>query len=439
VKYMNSPESTIFDKKCELYGIYLAKQSITKQDRVYLVEGYTDVISMYQAGIENVVASSGTALTQQQIKLVKRFTKNIVVLYDGDSAGIKASVRGVDMLLQEGMNVKICLLPEDEDPDSFARTHDTTELRRYLEENEKDFITFKAGLLKETTSDPVKKAELIRELTQSIAFMPDAITRDVYIQACAEKLGMNVATLVREVARRREEWIEQQRQERERQKQERERQAQNSNTTGSAPEAGTDEPEKVAPETAKPAPVPAATTPFKEAEKQIIRMVVRYGEQLLPDFVGDDGKPLSVTDYVSMALEHDELALQYPLYARILQEAVAHQHDEGFKAAHYFVTHPDPEVSQACADMVGSRYQLSKIFTERQATVSEEDRLEELLPQAINSYKYENVSLRLKEVKRQLQDPLVMADDKKCNEVIQAYTRLQQLQQQLAKELGRVM
>lgn len=205
MKYVNSPESEIYHKSNELYGIYFAKQAIVKQDRCFLVEGYTDVISMHQSGIENVVASSGTALTSGQIRMIHRFTNNMTVLYDGDAAGIKASIRGIDMLLEEGMNVKVCLLPDGDDPDSFARKHNATEFQAFIQENETDFIRFKTNLLLEDAGkDPIKRAELIGNLVQSISIIPEAIVRDVYIKECAQLLHVEDKLLVSEVAKRRE-------------------------------------------------------------------------------------------------------------------------------------------------------------------------------------------------------------------------------------------
>ena len=205
MKYVNSPESAIYHKSNELYGIYFAKQAIVKQDRCFLVEGYTDVISMHQSGIENVVASSGTALTPGQIRLIHRFTNNMTVLYDGDAAGIKASIRGIDMLLEEGMNIKVCLLPDGDDPDSFARKHNSTEFQQFIQEHETDFIRFKTNLLLEDAGkDPIKRAELIGNLVQSISVIPEAIVRDVYIKECAQLLRVEDKLLVSEVAKRRE-------------------------------------------------------------------------------------------------------------------------------------------------------------------------------------------------------------------------------------------
>ena len=199
-KYLNSPESEIYHKSNVLYGIFHAKQSIIQQDKCYLVEGYTDVISMHQAGVENVVASSGTSLTVDQIKLIKRFTSNITILYDGDPAGIKASLRGIDLILEEGMNVRVILLPEPEDPDSFARTHSTSELNDYLHAHETDFIHFKTNLLvKEVENDPIKKAQAISEIVRSIGIVPDAIARLLFLRECSKLLDVSESILQQEV------------------------------------------------------------------------------------------------------------------------------------------------------------------------------------------------------------------------------------------------
>ena len=220
MKYVNSPESEIYHKSKELYGIYFAKQSIIRQDRCFLVEGYTDVISMHQSGIENVVASSGTALTSDQIRLIHRFTNNITVLYDGDGAGIKASIRGIDMLLEEGMNIKVCLLPDGEDPDSFARKHNATEYQAYINNNEVDFIRFKTNLLmEEAGKDPIKRAELISSIVKSISVIPDSIVRSVYIRECSQLLKMDEKILVEATAKLIEQAAESKEKEEERKRQ----------------------------------------------------------------------------------------------------------------------------------------------------------------------------------------------------------------------------
>lgn len=264
VKYVNSPESEIYHKSNELYGIYFAKQAIVKQDRCFLVEGYTDVISMHQSGVENVVASSGTALTTQQIKMIHRFTNNMTVLYDGDAAGIKASIRGIDMLLEEGMNIKVCLLPDGDDPDSFARKHNATEFQAFINEHETDFIRFKTNLLlKDAGRDPIKRAELISNLVQSISVIPEAIVRDVYIKECAQLLHVEDRLLVNEVAKRREKQTEQQA---ERIERERRAAAARANTPAgnSATAPNNDMPQSAANVPTGDIPAPAADSPTQE-------------------------------------------------------------------------------------------------------------------------------------------------------------------------------
>ena len=327
VKYVNSPESEIYHKSSELYGIYFAKQAIVKQDRCFLVEGYTDVISMHQSGVENVVASSGTALTPGQIKLIHRFTNNITVLYDGDVAGIKASLRGIDMLLEEGMNIKVCLLPDGEDPDSFARKHNATEFQKFIQDNETDFIRFKTNLLLEDAGkDPIKRAELIGNLVQSISIIPEAIVRDVYIKECSQLLRIEDKLLVSEVAKRRETQAE-------KQAEQRNRETRKNNAARDAAQAPLPDgmqppyPEDMPPypmdgempDGGAPLPLEAAEyvsyipqegkegQEFYKYERLILQMVVRYGEKILCNVPDEEGKeiPITVTEYIVNDLKED--------------------------------------------------------------------------------------------------------------------------------------
>ena len=340
VKYVNSPESEIYHKSSELYGIYFAKQAIVKQDRCFLVEGYTDVISMHQSGVENVVASSGTALTPGQIKLIHRFTNNITVLYDGDVAGIKASLRGIDMLLEEGMNIKVCLLPDGEDPDSFARKHNATEFQKFIQDNETDFIRFKTNLLLEDAGkDPIKRAELIGNLVQSISIIPEAIVRDVYIKECSQLLRIEDKLLVSEVAKRRETQAE-------KQAEQRNRETRKNNAARDAAQAPLpDGMQPPYPEDMPPYPMdgemPDGSAPlppeaaeyvsyipqegkegqeFYKYERLILQMVVRYGEKVLCNVPDEEGKeiPITVTEYVVNDLKEDELAFHNPLHRQML-------------------------------------------------------------------------------------------------------------------------
>lgn len=374
VKYVNSPESEIYHKSNELYGIYFAKQAIVKQDRCFLVEGYTDVISMHQSGIENVVASSGTALTSGQIRMIHRFTNNMTVLYDGDAAGIKASIRGIDMLLEEGMNVKVCLLPDGDDPDSFARKHNATEFQAFIQENETDFIRFKTNLLLEDAGkDPIKRAELIGNLVQSISIIPEAIVRDVYIKECAQLLHVEDKLLVSEVAKRREKQAEQQaeRAERERRSANAARANAETGVNGSHTAATNPDAQQAGyPSQSLPAGLPSETPPpfppeeeyvsfipqegkegqeFYKYERLILKMVVLYGERVMCNVTNEEGQetPITVTEYIVNDLKEDELAFHNPLHRQILTEAAERIHNEGFTAERYFVAASRPRHQQA--------------------------------------------------------------------------------------------
>ena len=457
VKYVNSPESEIYHKSNELYGIYFAKQAIVKQDRCFLVEGYTDVISMHQSGVENVVASSGTALTPGQIKLIHRFTNNITVLYDGDVAGIKASLRGIDMLLEEGMNIKVCLLPDGEDPDSFARKHNATEFQKFIQDNETDFIRFKTNLLLEDAGkDPIKRAELIGNLVQSISIIPEAIVRDVYIKECSQLLHVEDKLLVSEVAKRREAQAEKQVEQRNRER--RNANAARENTQAPLPD-GMQPPY---PEDMPPYPIEGETpdngAPFSQQanyisyipqegkegqefykyERLILQMVVRYGEKVMCNVPDEEGNetPVTVTEYVVNDLKDDELAFHNPLHRQMLAEAAEHIHNEGFTAERYFLSHPDQIISKLSTELIADRYQLSKYHSKAQKLVTDEERLFELVPTLMINFKYAIVNEELKHMMSALQDPAVANDNEKCNALMQRYSELRSVQSVMAKRLG---
>ena len=446
VKYVNSPESEIYHKSNELYGIYFAKQAIVKQDRCFLVEGYTDVISMHQSGVENVVASSGTALTPGQIRMIHRFTNNITVLYDGDMAGIKASIRGIDMLLEEGMNIKVCLLPDGDDPDSFARKHSSTEFQTFIKEHETDFIRFKTNLLIEDAGkDPIKRAELIGNLVQSISVIPEAIVRDVYIKECAQLLHVEDKLLVSEVARRRET-----------QAKKRSEQAERERRTANAPErneatpAATGENAAESVRNAQEEPTPADTytsfipqegkegQEFYKLERLILQVIVRYGERVMCKVEDDEGNeyPITVTEYVVNDLKEDDLSFHNPLHRRMLSEAAEHLRDEGFVAERYFLSHPDPEISRLSVDLINVRYQLSKYHSKLQKIVTDEERLYELVPTLMINFKYAIVTEELKHMLRALQDPETIRDNAKCDQLMRRYNDMRQVQSMMAKRLG---
>ncbi|MDE5710103.1 MAG: DNA primase [Bacteroides sp.] len=457
VKYVNSPESEIYHKSNELYGIYFAKQAIVKQDRCFLVEGYTDVISMHQSGIENVVASSGTALTSGQIRMIHRFTNNMTVLYDGDAAGIKASIRGIDMLLEEGMNIKVCLLPDGDDPDSFARKHNATEFQAFIQEHETDFIRFKTNLLLEDAGkDPIKRAELIGNLVQSISVIPEAIVRDVYVKECAQLLHVEDKLLVSEVAKRREKQAEQQAE-----RAERERRAANAaranaeaglhNGSAIVPQAGTDVPLTAGLATATPpSPLPEEAyvsfipqegkegQEFYKYERLILQMVVRHGEKVMCNVTNEEGEemPLTVTEYIVNDLKEDDLAFHNPLHRQILAEAAEHIHQEGFIAERYFIAHPDPVISKLCVELISNRYQLSKYHSKNQKIVADEERLYELVPMLTINFKYAIVSEELKHIMFALQDPAVTNDETQCNSIMKRYSELREVKSIMAKRLG---
>ena len=457
MKYVNSPESEIYHKSNELYGIYFAKQAIVKQDRCFLVEGYTDVISMHQSGVENVVASSGTALTAGQIRMIHRFTNNMTVLYDGDAAGIKASIRGIDMLLEEGMNIKVCLLPDGDDPDSFARKHNSTEFQEFIQKHETDFIRFKTNLLLEDAGkDPIKRAELIGNLVQSISVIPEAIVRDVYIKECAQLLHVEDKLLVSEVAKRREMQAEKQAERIERER--RAAYAARANAqagitggtaAGAPPESIPPLPEASPAQGAAPFPLNNDYVSFIPQEKKegrefykyerlILQMIVRYGERVMCKVTDDDGKeiPITVTEYVVSDLQEDELTFHNPLHRQILSEAAERIHNEGFVAERYFLAHPDPNISRLSVELVSNRYQLSKYHSKGQKIVTDEERLYELVPILMINFKYAIVSEELKHIMSALQDPAVANDETRCNDAMKRYSEMQKVQSLMAKRLG---
>ncbi len=442
MKYVNSPESEIYHKSNELYGIFFAKQSIVKQDRCFLVEGYTDVISMHQSGIENVVASSGTSLTPGQIRLIHRFTNNITVLYDGDMAGIKASIRGIDMLLEEGMNIKVCLLPDGDDPDSFARKHNATEFQDFIQKNESDFIRFKTNLLmEEAGKDPIKRAELIADIVRSISVIPEAIVRDVYIKECGSSLHVEDKLLVSEVAKLRENQAIKQA----------ERESREKNYANAAPNGmpNTEAAQTTASENGAP-PFPeeayASFIPqegkegqeFYKYERLILQMLVRYGERVMCNVQNEDGEevPITVTEYIVNDLKEDDLAFHNPLHRQILSEAASHLHQEKFTTERYFLAHPDPTISRLCAELISNRYQLSKYHSKTQKLINDEERLYELVPMLMVNFKYAIVSEELKHMRFALQDPAIFNDNDKCNALMQRYNDMRGIQSEMAKRLG---
>ena len=452
MKYVNSPESEIYHKSKELYGIYFAKQAIVRQDRCFLVEGYTDVISMHQSGVENVVASSGTALTPEQIRLIHRFTNNITVLYDGDMAGIKASLRGIDMLLEEGMNVKICLLPDGDDPDSFARKHNATDFQAFINNHEVDFIRFKTNLLlEEAGKDPIKRASLISSIVKSIAVIPEEIVRSVYIRECSRLLDMSEKVLTEATSQMVRQNIENREKEQERKKirEERQQAIATNNVPGNQPD--TQIPEQAStPIQEIPAPVipdsyqsfiPVEGNEnkvFFQREKSLIKMIIRYGEKGMCYVENEEQEqvPYKVIEFIAASLKEDDLQFHSPLHRKILNEAVAHEKDAQFTSERFFLTHPDPEINKLAADMVSERYQLSKYHSKSQKIISDEERLYELIPRLLIDFKLSIVEEEMKHTLLALAQPEIAGNPEKAKEIMERYKTLHQTQMLMARNAG---
>ena len=446
-KYVNSPESEIYSKRRELYGIYHAKSAMVKADCVYMVEGYTDVIAMHQCGLENVVANSGTALSEEQIRLLHRFTSNITLLYDGDSAGIKASIRGIDMLLAEGMNVKVLLLPDGDDPDSFARKHSATEFQQYIANNEENFIRFKTNLLlKDTQNDPIKRAGLISDMARSIGLIPNEVIRYACLKECASILNVDEQIIQNEIKKivrqRKDEYIEQRKKEKE--------EAEKVNALNNTPQQEHIPDDGLIP----PPPFPPEEMPqemyhdnylpqtgweklpFYTKEQQLIKALVRYGEQVVCYVENEDGEetPIRVTEYISMDLAQDNLQFQNPLHRQLLAEAEANLDKPNFCAERYFLAHPDPSISRMAADLISDRYRLSK--SNEQALTKDEERLHELIPHLLIDFKLSILEEDMKQTIQQLSNPDVAKNAQKSMEVMKHYKELTDTLKEMAKRAG---
>lgn len=414
-KYVNSPDSEIYHKERELYGIYQAKKAIVKEDCVYMVEGYTDVIAMHQCGLENVVANSGTALSIYQIRLLHRFTPNIVLLYDGDEAGIHAAMRGTDMLLQEGMNVKVLLLPDGDDPDSFSRKHTAQQFKEYIEQHQTDFIEFKTDLLLKNVKDPVKRAEAINNIVRSVSVIPDPIVRATYITECSRRLDVNERTLISQTNK----YIAGDKEE-QRRIEERENRA-----NSQQPIANSQQIDNFGLHTQQ--------EQVSEVERLIIQSVIRHGEEII--FEGletDDGGTvnLNVAQYVDYDLSSDGLSFSSPLYNTILQETVEHSAEPDFKAFNYFMQHPDPAISQLAAALGIDSHQLSKSFEMKTSEASLRQRVQHL----ILDFRLDIVSQQLKRIQQQMKE--AGADMEKLRPLMDEYKEMLELRNALARQRG---
>ena len=419
-KYVNSPDSLIYSKTNELYGLFQAKQAISRADRCYLVEGQMDVISMFQSGIENVVASGGTALTKPQIRLIQRFTSNITVLYDGDAAGIHAALRGIDMFLEEGFNVKVVLLPDGEDPDSFAQSHDSTEFIQYIEEHQTDFIRFKMALLsKEAGDDPYKRAALIKDITSSIAIIPDIITRQVYIKDCSDRLHMSEKVLTTEVVNLRRKKIEEHNKAKER---EAEQAATTVEPTAESTETTATPVDLTSP--VNPTPIKAPKSALDQNFYNLMQLVVRYGER--PIQVGDT--IYSIGEIIIYTIEEDEIKAPEPVYQAIIDEFKRHCKDEGFKAEDFFKFHPDQAISALAIDMIAEKYQY--------ASFNHEGRLGELVTQFLYEIKLTVINQQIEELEQNLKEAQASGNWDRQMQLLAYQPQLLQARNDLCKLLG---
>lgn len=409
-KYVNSPDSIVYNKRRELYGLFQAKQTISKLDCCYLVEGYTDVISMYQAGVENVVASSGTALTTEQITLLHRFTNNVTMLFDGDEAGIHAALRGTDLLLSQGLNIKVLLLPDGEDPDSFARNRRAEELREYIKAHEVDFIRFKTDiLLKDCQNDPIKKEEVVKDIVNSISVIPSDTLRQIYAHECAEQMHISEAVIVKVIADRRRQTI---------------MPAQ----TG----ASSDAPASQQP--AEPAEKSAPQAAVLHDEMNLAKAIMRWGGCMLP--VGE-GQNCWVVDFITQELQMDDLEFATPICREIQQIAlgmVAEKEWELNEWENAFLQHANMEISKLAAAAVDDGLHLSQ--TQQKMQTPYEDRLWEIIPRLINEMKYRLVSDQVNEVLQSLRSPEVMANAEMRNQLLVKYRDLAGIQRAIGKVLG---
>lgn len=424
-KYVNSPDSDLFHKDHELYGIYQAKKAIAREDRVYMVEGQADVIALHQCGIENVVANSGTALSLHQIHMLHRFSSNITLIYDGDAAGIHAALRGTDMLLSEGMNLNVLLLPGGQDPDEFARSHTAADFRQYIDEHQVDFIQFKTNLMLKNERDPKKRAEAINSIVQSISVVPNQILRDTYIHDCAQRIGLNESTLINQM-----------------------------NNFIRGRKTGSTAPQQdgvpVGPQP-QPATAPTAmdsTTPMQQASKvemMLAQLVIRHGERVIMNDVEDEEGnhySLTVAQYIYYNLAADNLSLHNDLFNKILHEACEHSTEPGFKAEPYFINHEDINMSKLATDMSMDRYHLSQRKAdgpdnEEAQLQAERNQTESLRNQTIHlllDFRMDYVEAQLKEIQNKMRT--VANDMEQLKALMEQFRDMQMLRNQLARQLG---
>lgn len=421
-KYFNSPESELYIKSNVLYGLHLAKNAIVKNDVCYLVEGYTDVISLHQSGVENAVASSGTSLTEGQIRQIRRYTQNITILYDGDSAGIKASFRGIDMILKEGMNVRVLLFPDGDDPDSYARKHSSDEIQGFIGANSQDFITFKTGiLLEDAGKDPVKRAALIRTIVESIALIPDGITRSVYVQECSRLLDIQEQVLLAELNK--------------------------SIVTNFKKEHKAEVPEALPVLDATPADgLPAEqsdTIDLYFQEKDFVRLLLTYGERPITlSYLDDEGKEaeqtITVAEYLIGNLEQDEIRLEHPVYSNIYSDYLTFIHNESLPELRHFIHHEDSKVSQESSSLLVNKHQMSDNWTTRHMIYpeTEEMQLRKAVKDCVYRFKLQKVRQLSVHI---LKDISEATHDEKVDQLLAEKKLLDTAKLEIAKYFGTVV
>lgn len=437
-KYVNSPESIIYSKSNELYGLYFAKQAITRKDRCFLVEGYADVISMVQAGIENVVASSGTSLTKGQIRLIHRFTNNITVLYDGDKAGIKASLRGIDMLLAEGMNVKVLLLPDGEDPDSFSQKMGAAKFQEYIDKHQIDFIRFKVNLLMEEASDdPISRSNLIKEITQSISVIDDPIVRSVYITECSQILHVSEQLLINDVNKRqREKYNEPQQNVPVRNQESNMEKSEQEDTTGDGSGVTTSQTQENSIEKLKNeirALKRAGYEQIMKKERLIAQYLVRFADKEFC-YLEEEEQSITVGEFISQSLENDGIELQHPIYRRILELYRENCDTPNFTSERFFLSHSEEFISLTAASLIEEPYQLSQMFSKNSTPV--EERLFDLTTHIMTDYQYEIVRFEIDKVLKEIQKPETIENPEIFIEAQNRYKTLLTARNELAKKLG---
>jgi len=421
-KYVNSPESEIYNKSKTLYGIWHARNEIVRHDRCFLVEGYTDVISLHQAGIKNVVASSGTSLTHEQIRLIKRYTPNITILYDGDSAGIKASFRGIDLILEEGMNVYVVLFPEGEDPDSYARSHRSDEVEKFLNEKAETFINFKSNvLIADAAGDPVKMASLIREIVGSISLIPEPITRTLFIRECSTMMNIDEQTLMAEMNKKRRENLK------------------NHHKTMGRQESEAIVPVSISPPQQKEQSVEKSR---KDCEREIARLLILYGDMefTLKEYDEDNVRTdhqIPVAPFIISELNEDDTTFEEPVYQEILLAFIRGVAEEKLPKKEFFVNNPDPTFVTAIVDLIQEPYALSDVWEKKHIDIpTEEKKLKEAVFHALFSLKYYIIDKEMEIVDKEIKEA---SSPEEAIESLTIYQVLQQQRKMIADELTRTV